>query len=68
MIKLEKIALGLMILLGGLALIVWTIGVIWHASNGGTMNSIFKFLVLGAVIAFSTFAFTLFYNEEIKQQ
>ena len=68
MIKLEKIALGLMILLAGLILITWSVGFIWHAPNGGVVHNIFNYLVLGFVISFSTFAFTLFYNEEIKQQ
>jgi hypothetical protein len=66
--KLEKIALGSMILLACTILITWSIGVIWHAPNGGTLNIIFNYLVLGFVISFSTFACTLFYNEIYTQE
>ena len=66
--KLEKIAMGLTLLLGCLILITWTIGVLWHAPNGGIVNNIFNYLGLGFVITLSTFACTLFYNEEIKQK
>ena len=66
--KLEKIALGLMVLLGCLTFITWTIGVIWHAPNGSTVNNIFDFLTLGTVIVFTVFFCALFYNVEIKEK
>ena len=66
--KLEKIAMGSMVLLSCLTLITWTVGVIWHAPNGGTVNNIFNFLALGSVIAFATFFCILFYNVEIKEK
>ena len=66
--KLEKIALGIVVLLSALTIITWTIGVLWNTPNEGTVHEVFKFLVLGLAIAFGAFACLLFYNEEIKQQ
>jgi len=66
--KSEKIALGLTVLLACLTFITWTIGVLWHAPNGGAVNNAFNYLGLGFVIGLCSFACILFYNEEIKQQ
>ena len=64
--QLEKIILGALILLSSLTLIIWTIGFLWCTPDDGIVANILRCLVLGVVIAFSSYVCLVFYNQEIN--
>lgn len=66
--KLEKILMGATILSAVLSIITWIIGFLWETPNGGIIHNLFRISALGNVVSVGLYAFTLYYNEEIKQQ
>ena len=66
--KLEKILMGATILFAALSIITWVIGVLWNTPNEGIIHNLFRISALGNVVSLGLYAFTLYYNEEIKQQ
>jgi len=66
--KLEKITLGMLILLSALTIIAWTIGFVWGSPDDGIVANIVRCLVLGVAIAFGSKVCLLFYNEELNQK
>jgi hypothetical protein len=66
--KLEKIAMGMMILFAVICITTWVIGVLWESPNEGIIHNMFRISALGNVISFGLYVFTLYYNEEVKQK
>ena len=66
--KLETFLLGATILSAVLSITTWVIGFLWETPNGGIVHNLFRISALGNVVSVGLYAFTLYYNEEIKQQ
>jgi hypothetical protein len=66
--KLEKIAMGMMILFAVINITTWVIGVLWETPTGGMNHNLFRISALGNIISFGLYVFTLYYNEEVKQK
>jgi hypothetical protein len=66
--KLEKFLLGAVILFTWITITIWVIGLLWKTPNEGIIHNLFRISVLGTVVSLGLYAFTLYYNEEIKQK
>ena len=66
--KLEKFLMGATILFAALSITTWVIGFLWNTPNEGIIHNLFRISALANVVSLGLYAFTLYYNEEIKQQ